>query len=117
MRSIFLRTIFALLLTVVIETTLAFFIFRIKNKKDIINIILINVLTNPLLNTTSLYILLAFGYSVYDISIIAMEILVFIGEGLFYKKFLQTKSINPFLLSLVLNGASYLTGILINNII
>lgn len=117
MRSIFLRTVFALLLTVVVEITLAFFIFRIKNKKDIVNLILINILTNPLLNATSLSILLVFGYSAYDISIMVMEILVFIGEGLFYKKFLRTQTISPFLLSLVLNGASYLTGILINNII
>lgn len=117
MKSILLSLLQALLLTILIETLLAFLIFKIKNKKDIINIILINALTNPLLNITSLYILLKLGYLAYDVSIIIMEIIVFVGEGLFYKKVLQTKTINPIILSLALNGASYLTGILINNII
>ena len=47
--------IIALLITILVELTIAF-IFKIRNKKDLLNVILVNLLTNPLLVTTTIYI-------------------------------------------------------------
>ena len=48
---------------------------------------------------------------------IILEITAFLVEGLIYKKTLEYKRINGFLLSLILNISSYVLGILINSLI
>ena len=102
-----------LILTIIIELVLAL-ILGIRNKKDIINVILVNVITNPIVVLTPILIYLKFGHTMEIISIIVLEVLTVIVEGLIYKKVLDYKKINPILLSLILNAASYLIGEVIN---
>ena len=107
----------ALVLTIIIETLIAFLLFKIKDKKDLLIIMLVNVVTNPLVNSISSYYLYNFGYKARAISMVILELSAFVVEALIYRKTLSNKKINPFILSLILNATSYLTGILINNII
>ena len=70
-----------LALTLIIELVVAL-ILSVRDKKDILNIILVNVITNPVVVTTQLLLYANFGYNVELIGIIIMEILVVFVEGL-----------------------------------
>ncbi len=106
----------ALALTVVIELAVAL-ILRVRTKYDIIYVVLINCLTNPTVNVA--YILLAklLNISSKDIGnyilVAILEGIVWLVEGLLFKKLLEYKKLNPFLLSLILNVASFGLGLLI----
>ncbi len=94
------------LLTIIIEIILGL-IFGIKNKKGIITIIGVNILTNPIV--VFIYSLITKS-SVRIIVLTVMEIIVVLVEGLIYKRKLLNKKISPFLLSSILNLCSYLFG-------
>ena len=104
----------SLLFTVIIETVIGI-IIGIRNKKDILNVVLVNIITNPFV--TIIPITLNLYVSVYArrISLIILEILVLITEALIYKKVLNYKKINWFIVSLILNVSSFGIGELINN--
>lgn len=88
----------------------------IRNKKDILNVILVNIMTNPLVVSILMYITYNRLFNT-TISIIILEILVILTEGFTYKKVLTFDKINPYVLSLILNISSYFIGRLLNNII
>ena len=115
MNSIVRSMIICLICTVVIEVIVAL-ILRVRDKKDLINVVLVNILTNPLVVSISLYVHICYGYRYYRLSMIILEILVLIIEGFIYKKVLK-RNINPYLLSLVLNASSYGLGLIINMVI
>ena len=104
-----------LLLTIIIELSLAL-ILGVRDKKDIINVILVNIITNPIVVMSQILLYLNFGYTIEVIGIVVLEILVVPIEGLIYKKVLNYKKINPFILSLILNASSLIIGGFINNI-
>lgn len=101
-----------LLVTIIIELLVAL-ILKVKDKKDILNIILVNTMTNPLLVSLTVYITYNRLFN-RTISIIILEFLVVLIEGFTYKKVLKYKKINPFILSLILNFLSYFIGEIIN---
>ena len=75
-----------LCLTVTILTELlTALILKIYNKTDILNIVLVNILTNPLLVSLLYLVFLKYGVIAKIIFEIAMEILIFIVEGAIYK--------------------------------
>ena len=102
-----------LLLTTVIETVIAI-IIGIRHKKDILNVILVNVVTNPLLNALQIYIGFKHGENARNIAIIVLEMMAFLVEGFIYYRFLENKKYNGFLLSFILNCSSYFIGEVIN---
>ena len=102
-----------LVLTIIIELVLAL-ILGVRDKKDIINVILVNIITNPIVVLVPILIYLKFGNYYSKLSLFILEILTVIVEGLIYKKVLKYKKINWFLLSLLLNISSFLIGELIN---
>ena len=104
-----------LFLTIIIEMIIGI-LLGIRNKKDILNIILVNIVTNPIVVTIPILIYLYFGYKYEIISLYILEIITVIVEGFIYLKVLNNKKINPFLLSLLLNLSSYLIGELINRL-
>lgn len=107
--QIFIRP---LLLTVLIETPLAYF-FHIRKRKDYFHIILINVVTNLSLTL----ILTLFVYFQIDRTIIYwitycfLEPCIILIEYLFFKHFIKP-STNCFIMSLCLNLASIIGGLL-----
>lgn len=108
--------IICLISTIVIEVIISF-IIGIKNKKDLLNIILINIVTNPLVVVIPYIISTYYGKKIRIITLIILEILTILVEGLFYKKVLKYEKINYFMVSLILNISSYLLGSILNNII
>lgn len=101
--------------TIVIELIMSI-LLGIRNKKDILNVILVNIMTNPLVVSILMYITYNRLFNT-TISIIILEILVILTEGFTYKKVLTFDKINPYVLSLILNISSYFIGGLLNNII
>ncbi len=104
-----------LISTIVIELIMSL-LLGIRNKKDILNVILVNIMTNPLVVSILMYITYNRLFNT-TISIIILEILVILTEGFTYKKVLTFDKINPYVLSLILNISSYFIGGLLNNII
>ena len=104
-----------LLLTILIESAAAALI-GVRKKHDFLNVFLVNVITNPVLVALTSLMGFFYGYEAYVVIVAAGEIGVLITEGLIYRKVLIYKKINPFLVSLILNGASYLSGLVIGRI-
>ena len=100
--------------TIVIECFFGF-VFGIRQKRDFLDIILVNILTNPLLVSITFSINVLFGLNTYYKALVISEILVVLIEGLIYKKNLEYRKINAFVFSLILNCCSYFLGTLINN--
>lgn len=98
-----------LFLTIIVEVLLAF-LLKVREKKDFVNIILANIVTNPIVVIIPIFINFKFGITYHYISLIVLEILAVIVEGLLYKSFLYYKKINPFILSIILNTLSYISG-------
>ena len=105
----------SLTITLVVEVSIAF-ILKYR-KKDLVNVLLVNILTNPLLNSIIVAINYYYGLKARNISLLILEILVVIIEGFIYQKYLTRRKINGYILSLILNIASYGIGLLINEII
>ena len=102
----------ALVLTTAIEVVVALF-FGYRKKSEIATIILINLITNPLLN----YLLFINNYfgtvQINTIIIIFLEIVVVFVEWRLLKFVLQQNSKKLFALSVVMNFCSYIAGVLI----
>lgn len=110
-----LKMLICLISTIVIELIMSL-LLGIRNKKDILNVILVNIMTNPLVVSILMYITYNRLFNT-TISIIILEILVILTEGFTYKKVLTFDKINPYVLSLILNISSYFIGRVLNNII
>ena len=104
-----------LLVTIVVEIVVGI-ICGIRDKKDILNVLLVNVLTNPLVVSLPIFIMIRYGIRARYISLIVLEVLTVIIEGFIYKKVLKYMKINPYILSLILNLGSYFIGELIYKI-
>ena len=114
--DIFIIMLRALLCTIIIELIVGI-ILKIRNKKDLINIILVNCLTNPLVVTIPLYVNIKYGLFERHICLLLLEIFALAIEGFIYKKYLEFNKINPYVLSIILNACSYSMGEVINFII
>ncbi len=106
--------IISLTCTIIIEVVVAF-ILKYRGK-DILNIVLVNILTNPLLNSIIVAINYYYGLKARNIVLIILEILVVIVEGFMYQQYLTKKKLNGYILSLILNIASYEIGLLVNKV-
>jgi len=102
--------ILSLIFTILIEFIISIFC-GINNKVDLLNIILINLLTNP---STELINLLIKDSSFHYPIILTIEILIITIEFLFYKKVLKTENINFLYLSIINNVCSYVIGVIYN---
>lgn len=102
-----------LLCTIIIEVIIAI-IFGIRGKKDILNVILVNIVTNPLVTSIPVFINIKYGILERHIVLFVLEIFTLVFEASIYKKYLDYKKIKPFLVSLILNLGSYILGLLIN---
>ena len=105
-----------LLITIIIEIIFAL-LLKIRDKKDILNILLVNIVTNPLVVSVPVLFNVVYGLFERNICLLILEILAVLLEGIVYKKYLNFKKINPFILSILLNLSSYLVGEIINNFV
>lgn len=102
-----------LLLTIIIELGIAL-LLGIKEKNDILNIIVINCITNPILNYIMMIVEYLFSNNmiIYFLLLI-YEIIVIYLEYKFYRKKLVFKKISLLLLSTLLNLFSVILGLII----
>lgn len=105
-----------LVLTVLIETVAAR-IIGIKSKTDLVIVAMASVLTNPPVVLITFFSGLFHGITGYYTAAVICEISAVLIEGFVYFKALDWKKINPFLLSLLLNGISYGIGLIIGKYI
>jgi hypothetical protein len=117
MINLYLKILIVCLLSTIIVEVIVSLLLKVRDKKDILNIILVNIMTNPLLVSITVYINIFYGLKYKNIIIYPLEILVVLVEGLVYKRYIKYKKINPYLLSFILNISSYLIGLFINIII
>ena len=105
-----------LIITIIIELIVGLLI-GVRGKKDLLNIILVNILTNPLVVSLPILMLLLYGEEIRYITLAILEIIAVLVEGFIYLKVFKYKRLNGLLVSLILNLSSYLFGELINSII
>ena len=111
--SLMIALAISLGLTLVFETGF-FLVTGIRNKKDLLLVILVNTLTNPVV--VLLYWLVFFNTN-WNTTIIKipLEIFAVLTEGYLYKKHAQSIK-RPFLFSLAANTVSFTLGMLIQRI-
>ena len=98
-----------LVLTILVELVISLLIGIVK-RRDLLNVILVNVVTNPLVVSLPILVMLMYGIRGRIITLIVLEILTFLFEGFVYSKVLDYKKLNPYIISLLLNLGSYLLG-------
>lgn len=104
----------SLMTTVVVEIIVSL-LLGMRDKKDMLNVFLVNVLTNPAVVSLGYAVNVYFGYKVRLCSLVFLEITAVLLEGAVYKKYLNFKKIGPYKLSIVLNVSSYVVGVLVGN--
>lgn len=104
-----------LIITIISELVVAM-IIKIRDKKDLLNIILVNCMTNPIVVSFPIYFYVVYGSMERKLCLVILEIFTVITEGIVYKKYFKFKKINPFTISLILNFSSYIIGEMIDNI-
>ena len=116
--SIFLPTVMAvsLGLTLVIEIVMGL-LLGVRKFKNILNIILANLITNPLLVSVTYYVGLMYDEPAHYITLGVLEVLAILTEGLLYKKYLKYDKFKPLILSLILNICSFAIVSVINLVI
>lgn len=105
----------SLLLTLIIELTVAGW-FKIPWGKDMLPVVLVNVLTNPVVVMICwLWRLYISEINIYWIQI-PVELIVVGSEFLIYKSLIKSgwECENPFRFSVVANGCSWLFGVFIS---
>ena len=110
--NIFKIIIICLISTIIIELLFAL-LLGIRKRIDIVNAILVNILTNPFVSSLPLFINVRYGVRARNITLAILEVVTVLIEGYIYKKYLNYKKINPYFLSLILNCASYFIGLII----
>ena len=106
----------SLILTIVIEVSIAFLI-GIRKRRDLLNVFLVNMLTNPVVSIIPITLNVYVSLYARNISLIILEIIVLFLEGFIYKFVLEYKKINWFLISLILNACSFGIGEVLNYLI
>jgi len=100
-------------LTLVFESGTAW-LLGMRKGKDFLLLLLVNVFTNPLLGLILDLYWLHMGVMPGLWLILPMEALVVAAEGALYKGRLEFRKVNPYVLSLILNGLSYLGGLIVS---
>ena len=102
----------SLIITILIELSIAVIIGY--ERKDLINVMLVNIATNPLVVSIPILFNARFGLFERNVVLLLLEIVTILFEGLIYSKFNRKVKINPYLVSFILNLSSYSLGLIIN---
>jgi hypothetical protein len=105
------RYLIPLILTIIIETFVVYML-GFRSKKFLWSVVMVNVITNPALNfllsqTVDLYLSFGMNY------ILILEAIVVVVEYLILKTLFRQEKIPFFQLSFVMNGSSFLLGLLL----
>lgn len=111
MLELILILVISLLLTEVIEVLFAI-AARVKSRRELMLIFLMNVVTNPPVVLITRLCRYAFGTKIYILAL-AAEIPVVIAEGLMYSKYSKNVK-RPFVFAAAINVTSFSLGLGIN---
>ena len=114
--NIVLLLLVCLVSTIVIELLFAV-VFKVR-RRNLIIVVLAQIVTNPIIVLVSnlIYCITRADNINFFIILIVLEPAAFLVEGIMYKYFFENyKFMNPFLLSAVLNGCSFLFGLVWNH--
>lgn len=100
----------ALALTLTVELLLAA-LLGLRRWTDFALVFAANLLTNPLVNVLAGVARLA--GRLFIPALVLLEIGAVLGEWALYRRLLDCRKLPPFVLSLILNGASVLAGVLL----
>lgn len=110
---IWIINILALNLLIVLVTEIAVSIsFGAKTAKQLVIVALVNIITNPAVVLTALCLTIYLNQW-RNIGIVILEIFAVITEGFIFSKFKTFGRKNPYLISMVMNMVSFMTGELI----
>lgn len=98
-------------LTIVIEGIISL-LCGIRSLRDIIVIILAQILTNPVVNYGATIVHQSLNATYYGLYLFIVETLVLLVESFVYKKCLSTHKISPFRLSAICNLSSFGVGVI-----
>ena len=117
MSGILLSLALSLTVTLAVELLLAV-LLKIRSIKDLSIIALVNVLTNPVVNYCYYWAIYFFSKnSIYTwLIIIVLELAAVFTELLIYRPLLSFERFGKLKLSFLLNGASFLMGLLISGV-
>jgi hypothetical protein len=105
------RIALALFLTVVVETGIAL-LFGLRSRKEVTVVACINLITNPVLNC--LLLVLAYVNQKPDLLLLLiLEACVVVIEWMMLRRYLRLNGRTMGILSLTMNTASFLAGLLI----
>ena len=103
-----------LIATIIIESIVAY-LLKIRNKDELINIALINIITNTILTLIIQIYVYYFGFDTINILkfiiIPILEIIIIIIESKLFKKYLKEDR-NYLKISFILNMSSFIGGII-----
>ena len=102
------QIIVALIITIVIEVLVAYF-FNFRKKEQLLSVIGINFVTNPIANF--LFQLKIIQFSIPNV--LLFEVLIVIVEALILAKVLNKQKREMLILSLTINLFSFLTGVIL----
>ena len=108
MKQIILTLVVSLALTIILEEAAAM-ISGVRKCFDLAVILFTNTLTNPVVVFAGL-LLANFTQIPRVIYVTVLELIVFVTEALIFKKLLYAEKPSPFILSLILNGVSFVIG-------
>lgn len=103
----------SLILTEIFEIFISL-ILGVRKPKDVLTILAVNMLTNPIVVLLANIVKALNNSYIYYIVILIAEITVIITEGMIYRKLLDYNKISGMKLSIINNLLSYLSGIVIN---
>lgn len=102
----------SLLLTIFVEEIIGF-LLGIRGKYNFLVLILVNIITNPVIVYIANLLILLGRNAILIWLIPLLEVIVVIIEGLLFKKYLDYKKMNVYLLSFIMNLLSFCIGIII----
>lgn len=106
--SLLLQMVRPLLVTILLEG-IAAWIWGYRRKREQFQILLVNVITNPIVNVASIFLNLYCPIPVVLKGILLLELLVILAEALLFRYFLD-ECRHPVLMAVFLNAVSYYVG-------
>lgn len=111
-----LRSLFLSLFVTLAAELLFAYLLRVRRPRDLLVVALVNILTNPIVNYGYYWAVYLFpDRSIYTVLIVALlEVGAVLTEYVIYRCLLSYDRIGKLKLSLLLNAASFVTGLLVS---
>jgi hypothetical protein len=112
------QLLLALLGTELIELSVAW-LLGVRQKRDLMNLGLINIITNLPFNFLLFLIVTLVNVSIFQYWLIVLffEVIVAIIEAGLFKQFILFNKIKPLRLAIILNATSFMVGVIIERIL